>query len=570
MKKLLFSLFAVCALWAQQATGQNIVITEIMYNPPEGGTDSLEYFEVYNTTNATIDMSGWRLDYGANNYVIPSLSVPANGYHVFAINASAILNNFNVQATQLGAGALSNNGATIKITNAANIVVDEVTFDDMAPWPTTPDGNGPSLELCTPSDDNSVGENWIASNTPTGVTINSLLILATPGTGCQGGATILAQADDYTILPGQSITMDVLGNDILPNPVTSLTIDSAPSNGTATVTSDNRIVYVPAPNFCGNDDLVYKICDAPNSCATGTVSITVKCYPQRTIGEMNNQNATTGVADSVGASCELTGTVYGVNIRPTGLQFVIINATGTDGLTVFRGTGNYGYTVTEGDNITVRGSITQFNGLTQIATDTVFKVSGGNALVAPSLVGKPEESTENRLIRINKLRLVDPTQWAPAGNGFVVRVVSDLNTNDTIALRIDNDVDLFQQTTPPGEPFDLIGLGGQFDSSNPFTSGYQILPRYTADIFPSNTSTQQVDFSHLVTIAPNPVEEVLLIQSTEIFDQIQLMDLSGRIVQTNSNPNFNTRFDMSKLSAGIYALRFQQGNGVWTTRVVKQ
>jgi Bacterial Ig domain/Secretion system C-terminal sorting domain len=496
--------------------------------------------------------------------------VPANAYHVFAFNAAAMLNNFGVQATQLTMGALSNNGAIIKVTNAANAVVDEVAYDDMAPWPTEPDGDGPSLELCTPSDDNSLGENWIASNTPTSATINGLLILATPGAGCQGGASILAQADSYTILPGQSITMDVLGNDILPNPVTALTIDSAPDNGTATVTPDNRILYVPQPNFCGTDDLVYRICDAPNSCATGSVSITIKCYPQREIGAMNNQNATTGVADSVGASCQVSGTVYGVNLRPAGLQFVIMNANGTDGLTVFRGTGGFGYTVTQGDQITVRGSIAQFNGLAQIVADTVFKTAGNNPLVTPSLVVRPDEVTENRLMRINKLRLVDPAEWVAAGSGFTVRVVSDLNINDTIALRIDNDVDLFQQVAPPTEPFDLIGLGGQFDSSNPFTSGYQVLPRYTADIFPSNVSTQQADFSHLVKISPNPASEALFVQSTEAFDQIQLIDLSGRILQTSANPTLNTRFDLGALPAGIYTLRFVQGNGVWSTRVVKQ
>jgi hypothetical protein len=48
-------------------------------------------------------------------------------------------------------------------------------------------------------------------------------------------------------------------------------------------------------------------------------------------------------------------------------------------------------------------------------------------------------------------------------------------------LRIDADVNLFSQPAPVG-PFDVIGIGGQFDNSSPFTAGYQLLPRYIQDI----------------------------------------------------------------------------------------
>jgi hypothetical protein len=38
-----------------------LMITEIMYNPPESGTDSLEYIEVYNAGTAAVDMNGFNL-----------------------------------------------------------------------------------------------------------------------------------------------------------------------------------------------------------------------------------------------------------------------------------------------------------------------------------------------------------------------------------------------------------------------------------------------------------------------------------------------------------------------------
>jgi hypothetical protein len=52
-------------------------------------------------------------------------------------------------------------------------------------------------------------------------------------------------------------------------------------------------------------------------------------------------------------------------------------------------------------------------------------------------------------------------------------------------MRIDNEVDLYSQPVPVGM-FDVVGIGGQFDGSVPRDEGYQILPRYTADIiFPA-------------------------------------------------------------------------------------
>jgi hypothetical protein len=64
----------------------------------------------------------------------------------------------------------------------------------------------------------------------------------------------------------------------------------------------------------------------------------------------------------------------------------------------------------------------------------------------------------------------------------------------------------------PPAPFDLTGIGGQFDSSTPYTEGYQIAPRYIADVS-SLVKTKTVDFSDRVQISPNPATEFLRIQT---------------------------------------------------------
>jgi hypothetical protein len=47
-------------------------------------------------------------------------------------------------------------------------LVDTVNYDDTAPWPTEPDGNGPTLELINPGLDNALAQSWKASCAPHG------------------------------------------------------------------------------------------------------------------------------------------------------------------------------------------------------------------------------------------------------------------------------------------------------------------------------------------------------------------------------------------------------------------
>ena len=83
---------------------------------------------------------------------------------------------------------------------------------------------------------------------------------------------------------------------------------------------------------------------------------------------------------------ELTGVVHGINLRPGGLQFWIIDNANT-GISVFSLNDQFGYTVQEGDEITVQGILSDFSGLAQITPETEIQVnSTGNFLNAPDEV----------------------------------------------------------------------------------------------------------------------------------------------------------------------------------------
>lgn len=484
MKKTFLILLACLSLMV--AAQAQIVITEIMYNPPEAGTDSLEYIELYNRTNAAVDVSNWTFTQGFAFTFPAGGSIGAGQYITIAKSASAFQAAFGFAPTyvwEMG-GALTNSpGEDIALHNGSGTQIDSVDYKNAAPWPLEAAGNGPSIVLCDPNADNNVGTNWQAATTPTGYFVAGKEVKANPGAGATCGG---------------------------------------------------------APTF-----------------------------PARTIAEVTTVNPTTGVADSVGVDVTLTGIVYGVNLRgTTGLQFTVID-NNNNGIAVFSQTDNLGYTVQEGDKISLSGFIGQFNGLIQMLPTSITKLSSNNSLVSPQTVTNADESTESSLITILNLTLVDPAEWDTTGNaaGFTVRAVSAANPNDTVFIRIDNNTDLYLHTVPP-QPFNLTGIGGQFDSSSPYTSGYQVSPRYLDDIS-TLVGTQEANFSAHVLLQPNPASDFLTVQSDLSFDRVRILSATGLLVRSLERPDLQEQINLGTLPAGTYFLRFEKDGGVWTTRFVK-
>ena len=572
MKKAFLALaLLLCILSTSRA---QVIITEIMYNPPESGNDTLEYLELHNFNNLPTDVSGWTFSLGIE-YTFPTGTImPPGGYIVLAKNANAFKTVFGFTPSVWTAGALSNNGETIEIKDAAGTVKDVVTFVNAAPWPPEGAGSGPSIVLCDFNSDNSLPANWQAASTGTGVIVNGNEVKGNPGaaSGCTGLNQITAVDDMVAAPSGQSVLFNVQGNDLIINSLTTFIIITPPTQGSATI-SGNGISYQSAAGYCGPDQLTYQICDAAN-CSEATVNINVKCYPVRTIGLMTSENGSTGVADSLNATCELQGTVYGVNLRPlnnnqASLLFTIIDDSGV-GIAVSTLGGTFGYTVNEKDKVTVRGTIAQFNGQTEIRPDTILKISANNALLNPTIVTSLSEATESRLVKLNALHLVDPAEWTTGvgSSGFNVRAVADNNPNDTILIRIDRDVESFNSTAPLS-PFDLTGIGGQFDASNPHNSGYQVLPRYNPDI-DFGAAAHEADFSAEVLLSPNPASSLISIEMSSQFDRIRLFNAKGQELKTYNQPDNLQKVDVSLYKSGVYFVRFEKGGKAWTTRFVKQ
>ena len=211
---------------------------------------------------------------------------------------------------------------------------------------------------------------------------------------------------------------------------------------------------------------------------TLSIGVSFGQYTPYFINQINTTNAS-GLPIDSGVLVELQGVVGSGNFRSAGLLFTMQDSTG--GISVFSNPNDFGYTVSRGDLVVVRGEIGFFNGLTQVVNlDTVYSIGTPN-ITSTLYNDELGEEVESQFVRINCL-VLDPTDWpsAPSGSGFSVDATD--NSGNTFVIRIDADAELFSASAPTADTLDIQGTVSQFTFNAPYNTGYQLQPYYTIDI----------------------------------------------------------------------------------------
>jgi hypothetical protein len=158
----------------KQACVDNLIFTEINYNSNDT-FDQGEFVEIYNNTNAPIDLFNYYLrdafdTIGAsstNTFYFPANTIiAANDYLVVSNDSqktrkfhqaysNKIIGNFNFN--------LNNGGELVKIYRKTDLRLHFSNhYNDTLPWPVTPDGDGYTLELKLKNGLYNDGTNWFA------------------------------------------------------------------------------------------------------------------------------------------------------------------------------------------------------------------------------------------------------------------------------------------------------------------------------------------------------------------------------------------------------------------------
>ncbi|MCC8358717.1 lamin tail domain-containing protein [Salinimicrobium sediminilitoris] len=187
---------------------EGLVITEIMYDePPAEHNDNLEFIELYNVTDAPIELGGLRIKGGITSGRLPEYTLEPGAYWITAKNATVFTDFFGIPAYEWHGANLSNDEPeTIYIINTdhhSDVQIDLVTYSVGSPWPEGAAGGGYSMVLCDATLDNNDPLNWSEATQFAG-TYNENKIYASPGKGCCTSEILVDAGPDkivYTGLP---------------------------------------------------------------------------------------------------------------------------------------------------------------------------------------------------------------------------------------------------------------------------------------------------------------------------------------------------------------------------------
>jgi hypothetical protein len=294
-------------------------------------------------------------------------------------------------------------------------------------------------------------------------------------------------------------------------------------NLTATILNDMLVE--------GNETIILAIRNISNAGVIGADSILtitlnddeVPFYP---ISDLRVNDSNGNPIFPLATPLAIRGVVYSPNLRAAGLQFSLVDATGA--MTIFKATGNLGYTVTLGDSLAIYGKLSPYNGLNEVAVDSFKVLATGIALKAPKVVTKLKEEDESNIVKVLKVRVIDPAQWTKTGSGFNVKIT---NGNDTLDMRILNSVDLYTMDAPIGD-FNVTGVVSQFDATNPKNSGYQLLPRGSSDIYvipaPPVDPIVAIELGSYTTVEGAGTATIKLVLNKPAFDSVYVnFDVAG-------------------------------------------
>lgn len=217
---------------AARADAQDVVVSEIMYNP-ENDLGSDEFLELHNTGDTTVDISGWCVD-GISFCFPAGSSIAAGEFLVLSPDAARLAEVYGVSSAGTYDGGLKNGGEDIALLDAGGNVIHAFEYDDRGPWPVLPDGEGPSLELGA-LDARSSAWGWFASTAPAGHTAgapNSVVVAGQPSSIEGVSQSVVSPADGVSV----TVTASVLNATATPSlqwRVNLGAFQSMPMTGTA-------------------------------------------------------------------------------------------------------------------------------------------------------------------------------------------------------------------------------------------------------------------------------------------------------------------------------------------------
>ncbi|TCZ74679.1 Ig domain-containing protein group 2 domain-containing protein, partial [Paenibacillus albiflavus] len=519
---------------AKAAISNNVVISQVYAAGGGAAIFDYKFIELYNPTKQDIDLTGWTIQYSSAGGVFQAANskplsgtIKAYGYYLLkgASTGSSNANVINIGGmtfdanpglnTAAGAGkiALSKSNTVVTGSSDPNVV-------DFLGYGTGSSGANDSLgavfagtsfttgTITRKSNSTDAipgkGNGWDTRNNATdfkfnsGPTFNihnSLSPLEAPDDSEGGGTpqatptpvaskiTYVRDASDNTrgIVTGEAGA--VTGGAIVKAYATGQTIE-------ATATASGAF-SMSVPNADTNLTIqVSATLDGRTESAKVQISLTSP--------DSISTIASIRINDANGSPTnqEQTYTVEGVVTMPNGLidtkksNFYIQDATG--GINIYSTTLAPPTGTKLGDKLRVKGKILFYQGLTEFDAISIEKI-GEEQVPAPKSLTIAElntyataEPNEGILAKISG-KITSPP--AVVGSAANITIADANNKTLTVRVTISSGID-YSTALVANQSYEIVGIIGQNKSASPYTSGYQIFPRYASDI------TAELTLSH--------------------------------------------------------------------------
>ncbi|MCI5055440.1 MAG: lamin tail domain-containing protein [Flavobacteriales bacterium] len=496
-------LFVLCF----NLSSQDLVITEIMYNPPESGSDTLEFIEIKNMGSSTVFVGGYQFTQGVTG-AFPNLNIPSGSFIVFSSDSLRMAQVFGLSGTYTWtSGGLSNSGEDIVFTDANGVTVDSVDYEDGSPWPTGsnpgPNGGGVSIVFCGGlNDDNNLGANWFAStDTVSGLIVNGFQMVCSPGSDdavCSSVCIPVVVNINDTILLGDSVLLEGMYQNRDGVYYDTLTA----SNNCDSIIITNLHVDIPASTLEG-DLVITEIMYNPPESGTDSLEF-VEIY--------NNSS----------------------------------NAISLDGFYFWDGI-NYtfpsGASISASSFVVLAGDSTAFHNAFGFAPFDIFLGGLSNS-------GEELYFIDDQNMGVDLITYDDGGSWpgAPTSGGGSSMVLCDFNSDNNIGGNWTASNDSIPGLVVNGQQ--VYASPGADDAACTITSSSEILNSWVKYV--------------------NPVNDDLNIMWFEkSFESLTLFDVSGKMVLSEPvNGKSAIQLSVSHLDAGIY-VALLQGERTETIKLVK-
>jgi hypothetical protein len=182
------------------------------------------------------------------------------------------------------------------------------------------------------------------------------------------------------------------------------------------------------------------------------------------------------------------------------------------------------------------GKVTEYNGLTELASGVIWVTDSNRVPVPPVELQFNDfltEGMESKLVRVSG-DVITPPAAAGGGTNFTIK-----NGNPGIAVRAVDGAGIPLSWVRVGRRVNCTGVVGQYSSTPPFGSGYQLMLRFPSDLdsMPGVTAGAKMRIEDLSPQVFNPhagqVCAIKLVSPTDRKLYLEVFDLEGREVRSN-------------------------------------